>query len=84
MICHVRSQKVSLLAIRKATQPPVVIVLEQHADDIAASQREFIQSSGRVVVQSHHLDRGGGQGCQFEWGLCVGLNSLLERVLTNS
>lgn len=77
MICHVRSQKVSLLAIREATQPPVVVVLEQHLDDVAAVQRQLIQSRGCVVVQSHHLGprgRGGwgwgrgegGQGCQFE------------------
>lgn len=74
VICHVRSQKVSLLAIREAAQPPVVIVLEQHSDDVAAVQREFVQPGGCVVVQSHHLG-GGAQGCRFEWGLGRGLNS---------
>lgn len=58
MVCHIRSQKVSLLAIREATQPPVVIVLEQHLDDVATVQREFIQSSSCIVVQSHHLGQG--------------------------
>lgn len=74
MICHIRSQEVSLPAIREATQPPVVIVLEQHLDDVTAVQREFVQSSGCVVVQRHHLgERGGGaQGCRFEWELCDG------------
>lgn len=69
MICHVGSQKVSLPAILEATQPPVVVVLEQHSDDVAAAQRELIRPSGCVVVQSHRLDRGGvggAQGCQFE------------------
>lgn len=71
MICHIGSQKVSLLAIGQTAQPPVVVVFEQHLDDVAAAQAEFIQSSGCVVVESDHLDgeHGGGGGYLCEWEL---------------
>lgn len=68
MICHIGSQKVSLPAIGQTAQPPVVVVFEQHLDDVTAAQAEFIQSSGSVVVESDHLDGehqgGGGYPCE--------------------
>lgn len=69
LICYVRSKKISLLPIGQTPKPPVVIVLVQHLDDIAAACSQLIRSISSVVIERDNLEKEhSGGGTEYERG----------------
>ncbi len=83
LICYIRSKKISLLPIGHTPKPPVVIVLVQHLDDIAAACGQLIRSISSVVIERDDLEE---EQRRRDWICegkgCMWLSSQLRWILT--
>lgn len=58
LISDVRGQKVALLPVGTATEPPAVVVLVKHVDDVAAAHGQLVGPVGFVVAERDDLEEG--------------------------